>query len=435
MNGKFTDRYYNNETFDKITEEIEERFNLSTNLYLISIETGSEMIDVQWCGQGGVHGIGGGKALIPASGNCFVGDYGISNAAHELGHAFGLEHDFRSDAYMMSYGSAPDRLSYCAAEWLDVHRYFNTTQTAFDEPTTVEMLTPLALPSNTIRFRFEVNDVDGLHQAQLIVPVAATDPADGTKLHSCKALNGAINLIRFTTTGLRPGATREVKLKVIDVYGNFTDETYSIGVNTVARVDVNRDGVADVEDLVLVASHFGKRAVRRAHSNPDVNNDGFVDREDLLLVADALEAEENLPAAPTLATANLQQWILEAKQYNRRDEAFQRGIAVLAQFLTPLIPIQTALLPNYPNPFNPETWIPYRLAAPADVTASIYSVEGQLVRTLELGHQPVGVYESRSRAAYWDGRNEFGEPVASGVYFYTLTTGNFTATRKMLIRK
>ena len=100
-----------------------------------------------------------------------------------------------------------------------------------------------------------------------------------------------------------------------------------------------------------------------------------------------------------------------------------------------LNPKETALLPNYPNPFNPETWIPYQLAEAADVSIVIYAADGQLVRRLELGHQPVGIYESQSRAAHWDGRNEFSEPVASGVYFYTLTAGEFTATRKMLIRK
>ena len=99
------------------------------------------------------------------------------------------------------------------------------------------------------------------------------------------------------------------------------------------------------------------------------------------------------------------------------------------------IPEETSLLPNYPNPFNPETWIPYQLATPADVTVTISAVDGSVVRTLVLGHQPVGIYESRSRAAYWDGKNNLGEPAASGVYFYTLTAGEFTATRKMLIRK
>ena len=96
---------------------------------------------------------------------------------------------------------------------------------------------------------------------------------------------------------------------------------------------------------------------------------------------------------------------------------------------------ESALLANYPNPFNPETWIPYQLSAAADVSVSIYAIDGTLVRRLDLGHQSAGVYRSRSRAAYWDGRNELGERVASGLYFYTLTAGDFTATRKMLIRK
>ena len=99
------------------------------------------------------------------------------------------------------------------------------------------------------------------------------------------------------------------------------------------------------------------------------------------------------------------------------------------------VPSETALLPNYPNPFNPETWIPYHLSDSADVTLSIYSADGKLVRTLVLGHQQAGVYESKSRAAYWDGRNTVGERVASGLYFYTLTAGDFTSTGKMLIMK
>ena len=435
VNGRFRDAYYNNETFDKVTEEIEERFSLSTNLYLISIDTGSEKIDVQWCGKGGVHGTTGGKALVPASGSCFVGDHGFETAAHELGHAFGLDHDFRDDAYMMSYGDNRDRLSYCAAEWLNIHRYFNTHQTSFNEPATLTMLTPIALPANTIRFRFEVTDADGLHQAQLIIPVVIGDPADGVKLHSCQAADGEISRIEFTTTEVTPGSATEVTLRVIDVYGNFTQETYPIGVDDVVHVDVNSDGVVDVADLVWVASHFGRAVVHGADTSPDVNNDGLVNREDLLLVVEALESQENTPAAPSLTALNLQQWILEAKRRNPGNETFERGIAVLEQLLTPFHPTKTVLLPNYPNPFNPETWIPYQLAESAGVTVSIYAADGKLVRSLDLGHQPVGIYESRSRAAYWDGRNALGEPVASGVYFYTLTAGDFTATRKMLIRK
>ena len=99
------------------------------------------------------------------------------------------------------------------------------------------------------------------------------------------------------------------------------------------------------------------------------------------------------------------------------------------------VPSETALLPNYPNPFNPETWIPYHLSDPAEVALSIYAADGRLVRTLALGHQDAGIYESKSRAAYWDGRNSVGERVASGIYFYTFAAGEFTATGKMLIVK
>ena len=107
--------------------------------------------------------------------------------------------------------------------------------------------------------------------------------------------------------------------------------------------------------------------------------------------------------------------------------------AAPAQFA--ILPATTGLLPNYPNPFNPETWIPYQLAEPSKVTLTIYAVDGRVVQRLALGHQPVGLYHGKSRAAYWDGRNAQGERVASGVYFYTLTAGDFTATRKMLIMK
>lgn len=112
---------------------------------------------------------------------------------------------------------------------------------------------------------------------------------------------------------------------------------------------------------------------------------------------------------------------------------FNNGAAAPA--VTAPLTTATALLPNYPNPFNPETWMPYQLASPADVTVSIYAADGKLVRTLELGYQPAGIYHNRSRAAHWDGCNAQGERVASGVYFYTFTAGDFTATGKMLVRK
>ena len=99
------------------------------------------------------------------------------------------------------------------------------------------------------------------------------------------------------------------------------------------------------------------------------------------------------------------------------------------------LPDDTQLLPNYPNPFNPETWIPYQLTNSGDVQITIYDTRGLLIRTLALGHQSAGFYTGRSRAAYWDGRNGLGERVASGIYFYQLQTDGISPMRKMVIRK
>ena len=98
-------------------------------------------------------------------------------------------------------------------------------------------------------------------------------------------------------------------------------------------------------------------------------------------------------------------------------------------------PRRSILLQNYPNPFNPETWIPYQLADEAEVAIAIYDARGQRIRTLPLGFQQAGYYQSRSRAAYWDGRNDLGESVPSGIYSYHLSTGDYTATRRMVIVK
>ena len=100
-----------------------------------------------------------------------------------------------------------------------------------------------------------------------------------------------------------------------------------------------------------------------------------------------------------------------------------------------LIPDETTMGQNYPNPFNPETWIPYQLAETDEVSITIYNAQGTIVRKLSLGHQSAGYYTGQARAAYWDGRNVFGESVASGLYFYQLTTGQTSLLRKMVILK
>ena len=201
---------------------------------------------------------------------------------------------------------------------------------------------------------------------------------------------------------------------------------------TRVKADVNNDGVVNIQDLVSVAASFGLTGQHPA----DVNGDRIVNIQDLVAVAAAFgEAAADAPAAGDLSSETVQQWLVDAQQLNFTDTISQRGIRFLEQLLLSLMPKKTALLANYPNPFNPETWIPYRLAKPAEVHIAIHAADGQLVRVLALGNQAAGMYQPRSRAAYWDGRNQIGEPVASGVYFYTLTAGDFNATRKMLIRK
>ena len=127
-------------------------------------------------------------------------------------------------------------------------------------------------------------------------------------------------------------------------------------------------------------------------------------------------------------------WLMSLQERNPHLEIYILS-HVGAAPAAPVLPDKTVLLPNYPNPFNPETWIPYQLAVAADVTLTIYDVRGVVVRELALGHQPAGFYQSRGRAAHWDGRNQLGEKVASGLYFYTFTAGDSTKTGKMLIRK
>ncbi len=196
--------------------------------------------------------------------------------------------------------------------------------------------------------------------------------------------------------------------------------------------DVNRDGVVNILDLLRVARQLGQRV--GADSPVDINGDGIVNIFDLTLVAQGIGGAA-APPAQGLDSTTVQAWISEARLADDGSLLFRQGIANLETLLATLIPKETALLSNYPNPFNPETWIPYQLATPAEVTLTIYDMHGGVVRRLEMGHQAAGVYQSRSRAAYWDGRNQGGEFVASGLYFYTLRAGEFTATRKMLIRK
>ena len=211
--------------------------------------------------------------------------------------------------------------------------------------------------------------------------------------------------------------------------------------------DVNQDGIVNLTDLTIVGETFGQAG---QGLSGDVNRDGMVDILDLVAVSAHLDETRTssapiargehrsfhaIPMSLHITPETVQKWIDIAHTADDGSLTFRHGIANLEALLALLGPAESALLPNFPNPFNPETWIPYRLAKDADVSLTIYDTAGAPVRRLDLGHQSAGYYTDRANAAYWDGRTETGEPVASGVYFYSLSAGDYSATRKMLILK
>ena len=203
--------------------------------------------------------------------------------------------------------------------------------------------------------------------------------------------------------------------------------------------DINDDGIVDMQDLILVSNSFWSETLE--YPKADVNEDGSVDIIDLLLIVPHLGKSTNT-ASPKIPLSiqpkhlgKIEEWLIEARQADDGTPVFRKGIATLEAFLNNAIPKKTVLLPNYPNPFNPETWIPYDLAQDADVHIRIYNLKGESIRQLSLGFQTAGTYRTQAQAAYWDGQNSAGEPVASGIYFYTLHAGQMTATRQMVIVK
>ena len=699
VDGKFTDAHYQIHTPDKVWKEIKEQFYISKHVYLCAIDISTEVIGTsnirnpegESCGDGSTVWHGGGRELlIPVSGHCFERDNGMFLTAHELGHGFGLEHDFRNDAFIMSYGGKLQYLSQCAAEFLEVHRCFNPHSlssnggVSFGRSTTVRMHAPRAARPADIRLRFEVNDPDGLHQAQLFIPTTATDPAPYLKLHGCQSLNGESYTIEFVTSELPQSEETEIMLGVIDKYGSITQHVYRLKIDhllpspkvvsipdarlaarvrktleiaprkpitnlsllrltqldadrhqitnlaglqhavNLRRLSLNRNRIRDLTpftklthltrlslqdnqirnvrplaglvtlttlrlagnpiqdmaplqtllernpdlqlDIVNIVNPLAKitgpwlwmiaptkvgqgganstnvdslaaasrgavteaKIARRgakagdtvgkyawtlgeidmSGSNNDreglsnnvndlINRIGLVDGRNPATTADDRDIDHHSSYALIMLKSarvrsgvtmrvgsddSIKVWlngeVVYTKPVNRGAGDFQDQFQVnlkqgdnlllvkvsenegywsmfvgidadvktkqpsadpaAAPMLSAseiLLPTETVLLSNYPNPFNPETWIPYQLAEPAAVTLTIYTVNGGVVRWLSLGYQPAGIHQSRSRAAYWDGRNETGEVVASGIYFYTLSAGDFNSTRKMFIRK
>ena len=338
-------------------------------------------------------GIRGGARQNRLGGEAFVSglDLPWPIIAHELGHTFGLQHQYHDDQYIMSHcGHIEDDfdlfsgaaigdyllgkiftdtiLSNSDKNWLEVHPAFAKVVPSSANKTTVTVAGSInnqVTVSSNNRVIVSIDDPDGIHQIQLLVP--EIDPEEGSGCQNAYEQGNSLSLKRahYATISGSP-KKRNVSFDVSKLWGNNSEIEITFQV-----IDSSGD--------ITSSAALGWTTLRKAAQ-----------------------------AGPAPNKAEGQQ---------------------------ALIPTETALLVNYPNPFNPETWIPYQLATPADVTLKIYNIQGRVVRDLDLGHQRAGMYHGRSRAAYWDGRNAVGEPVASGVYFYTLIAGDFTATRKMLIAK
>ena len=207
--------------------------------------------------------------------------------------------------------------------------------------------------------------------------------------------------------------------------------------------DVNGDDMVNIFDLVIAAGQFGQAGTGLMG---DVNGDNSVNIFDLVMVAGNFG---KTAAAPMLLADPISARQLSDLAHGSDPHRLQQAVTALEQQLDSQIAVQalkqvlsvmqkpekTQLRQNYPNPFNPETWVPFELAQDTGVTIEVYGFDGQLVRKLDLGHLSAGLYLSQDRAAYWDGKSELGESVASGIYFVQFTTDDQTQTRRLVILK
>ena len=210
---------------------------------------------------------------------------------------------------------------------------------------------------------------------------------------------------------------------------------------TASKYDLNADGTVDIMDVEIVFTALASENPPATPGKLDVTGDGQLTIHDLVAVSQNIEAS-NAAAAPArhakltgVQIHRIQEQIHLLQTMKDTSLGVQRTLAYLQNLLAAARPEKTQLLANYPNPFNPETWIPYELATDTQVKITIYNAQGVIIRTLQLGQQSAGYYTDRERAAYWDGRNALGEQVASGIYFYQLETDELSTLRKMVILK
>ncbi|MBM3243043.1 T9SS type A sorting domain-containing protein, partial [Candidatus Poribacteria bacterium] len=225
--------------------------------------------------------------------------------------------------------------------------------------------------------------------------------------------------------------------------------TMTIRVRQCVKGDVNYDGRINTVDVLLTLQIVVGLISPTSEQScaADINSDGKVRSNDAILIfnkaigsaAPGLMTQFPTQETPTLTLEDENQLLAKIIAELEKTSLTTEQQYVLEQLKQLIgwqsLPGHTTLLQNYPNPFNPETWIPFQLAQDAPVTISIYNANGQMIRTISLGNKKAGIYITKEKAAYWDGRDSFGQKAPSGVYFYTIQAGEFKATRKMVILK
>lgn len=230
IHGQYREAHYHKGTFSKVIKEVSQRFNGTKNIYLIAVETKTFEMGGS-CGRAmNVNGMGG-YAMIPATGHCVAENVVVGLAAHEIGHVFGLNHDFRSNTYIMSYGrNLRRKISRCTAEWLNLHPYFNLRRQGVDQPTEIKVVNQnQEMSDDKLRFRFQVSDADGLVHAQLQTIATAIPAAAGSReLIACQSIVGKRSTLTFVTKELTVRPVKSVWLQVLDKKGNVVSKEVPI---------------------------------------------------------------------------------------------------------------------------------------------------------------------------------------------------------------
>ena len=235
VDGQHPDSYYFTYTFGKTLYEVEQTFNIRRNIYLIVIDNGAKVIGGNWAGFAFSHEKNGGVALLP-------GEFRWTNAAHELGHAFGLQHDFSNGAYIMSYGPGEDQLSACSAKYLAVQPYFNLNVEAQEiSPPTIQRISSSGYTpdATSVPIRLKVSDSEGLHQVILYVETVLPHPATGQlEVKAFQVLDGESDtVVEFDYDGVLPSDSftrlgnplvHLISVEVIDTDGNVKRESFGL---------------------------------------------------------------------------------------------------------------------------------------------------------------------------------------------------------------